>query len=117
VSILYKKPWFWPTYTDGPVYTGEPSHKANPVSTLKSKQKIIERVAVMHGLTVHELKSSTRRHRISHARQQAMSELKARTSLSLGQIAHALNLKNHATVVYGIRAHNSRLREQMRGYQ
>lgn len=71
--------------------------------------EIIAEVADRNGLTVAELKAHTRARRITGPRQEAMYELRRRTTLSLVQIARRLGLKDHATVLYGIQVHERRL--------
>ena len=73
--------------------------------------KIVAEVARARGLTVQEILTRTRKRRIAHARQEAMWELRQRTRLSLPQIAERLNLKDHTTVLWGVRAHERRLAE------
>lgn len=74
-----------------------------------SISRIIAEVAHRRGLSVEEIKSRCRKRRISHARQEAMWELRQRTKLSLPQIAERLNLKDHTTARHGILAHAARL--------
>jgi chromosomal replication initiator protein len=71
--------------------------------------KIIAEIAAKHGLSLAEITSRDRCFRIAHPRQEAMYELRRRTQLSLPQIAHRLGVKNHTTVIYGVRAHAKRM--------
>jgi chromosomal replication initiator protein len=70
--------------------------------------QIILEVARKRGVTVEEILSGSRVKRISHARQEVMAELRKRTRLSFPQIAAKLGLKDHSSVMHGVRAHESR---------
>ena len=67
-------------------------------------------VAAAHGLTLAQLRAPTRRIAISHPRQEAMAALRAqrrpdgRPRFSYPWIARFFGLKDHATVIYGVRA-------------
>lgn len=70
---------------------------------------IIARVAAKHKLTVREIRTKTRRVVVSHPRQEAMYELRTKLGLSYLMIARLLGLKDHTTVIHGIKAHEARL--------
>lgn len=71
--------------------------------------RIVAEVAERHGLTRKELCSADRHRPIAHARQEAMWELRRRTKLSLTQIAHRVGVKDHTSVLHGIRVHQARM--------
>lgn len=64
--------------------------------------RIIARFAVEHDITVADLKSKKRDHRISHLRQDLMLELRENTELSLPQIGRLFG-RDHTTVLHGLR--------------
>jgi chromosomal replication initiator protein len=74
-------------------------------------REIIHEVAERNGLTVDDLRSASKKRHIAWARQEAMWELRQRTSLSLPQIAERLNRIDHTTALWGIRAHSKRIAE------
>lgn len=74
-------------------------------------KEIISEVAHRRKLSVNEMLSPSRKHCIAHARQEAMWEIHTRLGRSLPWIAQALHLKDHTTVLHGIRAHERRLAE------
>lgn len=74
-------------------------------------KEIISEVAQRRKLSVTELLSPSRKHVIAHARQEAMWEIHSRLGRSLPWIAQTLHLKDHTTVLHGIRAHARRLAE------
>ena len=88
-----------------------PARRLAPSGSLAA---IAEEVASLHGLTVAELKSRTRRRRISHPRQQAMAMMRLQRRpdgsqrYSCRQIANFFGLKDHTTVVYAVRIHQAR---------
>ena len=79
-----------------------------------SAADIAAEVAEVHGLTLADLRTPTRRVAVSHPRQEAMAILRAqrrpdgRPRFSYPWIASFLGLKHHATVIYGVRAFNAR---------
>lgn len=75
----------------------------------KTAKQIIAHVAERRGMSVKEMLSQTRRRPVARARQEAMWELRQRTRLSLPAIAERLKLKDHTTVLHGVRAHEARL--------
>jgi len=79
---------------------------ATPVSA----KDIIAAVAQKNGLTVEEMLAARRKKKLAHARQEAMWEIRQRTKLSLPQIAHRMRLKDHTTVLHGVRRHEERMR-------
>lgn len=70
---------------------------------------ILREVAFRNGLTVEEMLAATRKKTFAHARQEAMWEIRQRTKLSLPQIARRMRLKDHTTVLHGVRRHEERL--------
>lgn len=65
--------------------------------------QIIEVVSKFRGVTVTELHSKNRQHRISHARQEAMALIYNNTRQSLPQIGRLFDL-DHTTVLHGVSA-------------
>jgi chromosomal replication initiation ATPase DnaA len=79
-----------------------------------SAADIVQAIADAHGLTLADLKAATRREAVSHPRQEAMAALRAETRadgrprFSHAWIARFFGLKDHATVIHGVRAHAAR---------
>lgn len=71
--------------------------------------EIIRHVARKHGLTVDEMCSGRRFRKIARAKQEAMWELRQKTSLSYPGIARRLNLLDHTSVMHGEKRHAERL--------
>lgn len=65
-------------------------------------------VAEQYGLTLAELRQPTRSHRISHPRHHAMWALRETGKFSFPWIANFFRLRDHTTVMYGVRAHARR---------
>lgn len=65
-------------------------------------------VATEHGFTVADLRGEGRRYKLSHARQALMHRIYATGRFSLTQIGNFLGGKHHATILFGIRAHERR---------
>lgn len=74
----------------------------------QTPRQIIERVARRHGLTFEEITQPSTRS-TARSRQEAMWELRRHTRLSLPQIARQVGVKDHTTVLHGIRAHGKRV--------
>ncbi len=91
-------------------YPSRISGACNPRNKYHPARDIINEVAEKHELTVDELKSTTRARRIAWPRQEAMLRLRDETAMSLPQIAEKLGLKDHTTVLHGIRAASERVR-------
>ena len=76
----------------------------------KSMAAIAAEIAQAHGLTLAQLCASDRRARIVHPRQAAMAAMRevrwsdGRRRYSFPQIARFFGLKDHTTVVYGVKA-------------
>lgn len=70
--------------------------------------KIAVEVAAKLGISLRELKSARRFRYLVEARQEAMSLMYEKTSLSMPQIGKILN-RDHTTVLHGIRQHKKRL--------
>jgi chromosomal replication initiation ATPase DnaA len=71
--------------------------------------QIVRSVAERRGLSLEELRSISKAHRIAHAKHEACWELKRRTKLSLVQIAERVGLTDHTSAHFGVRAHERRL--------
>jgi ATPase involved in DNA replication initiation len=72
----------------------------------RSMREIAEEVAAQQGVVMDLLRSDTRRHSVSHARQDAM-RLQRVEGYSYPQIG-AFWGRDHTTVVYGVRAAEAR---------
>jgi chromosomal replication initiation ATPase DnaA len=70
---------------------------------------IMRDVARRHGMTVEEMTRKSMKRRFAWARQHAMYEMRQYTKLSYPQIARLLNIGDHTTVIFGVRAHAKRL--------
>ena len=73
--------------------------------------KILVEVAKKYKISVAELKSIRRNRSLVLARQEAMWLMRTLTSLSYPQIGNLLGGRDHTTALYGVRRHESRLRE------
>ena len=71
--------------------------------------EIAKQTAERYGVTVNELKSARRGHRLVCARQEAMWRARNETQHSLPCIGRFLGGKDHTTVIYGIRKHEGRI--------
>lgn len=74
-----------------------------------SWRQIVAEVAARHGVTVAEIIGPRRLKYIVHARQEAMYELRQRTSFSYPHIGQLLGERDHATVIHGERKHKARM--------
>lgn len=72
-------------------------------------KEILEAVAHRHDMTVAEMLAASRKMRFVRARQEAMWEIRQRTKLSLPQIAGRMRIKDHTTILHGVRKHQERL--------
>ena len=81
------------------------SISVNKTSKLRptSAKQIVEKVAKYYNLTTKELQSKSRVYNIKNARQVAMFILSTELSLSTNKIANEVGVKDHSTVVHGIR--------------
>lgn len=70
-------------------------------------QAIIEYICDKYGLTIAELRSSSRKWRISHPRQECMVLL-VTAGFSQPQIGRMLGGRDHTTVIHAVRAMNKR---------
>ena len=107
-----------PAHVVGPSSSERPKPKARgsrPVIAGAGRAKlIIAEVATKHGLSVAEImggQPGSARRRFSWPRQEAMVRLRDETLLSTPQIARALGLKDHSTVLAGFKAHAKRAGE------
>lgn len=73
--------------------------------------EIIADVAQRRGFTVDDLKGASKTQAVSHARQEAMWEIRQRTGQSYPQISARFNRKDHTTSWHGVRAHERRMAE------
>jgi chromosomal replication initiation ATPase DnaA len=73
---------------------------------------IIREVAQKHGLTVAEMMIRSRKQRIAHARQEAYFRIRTERKYTLHQVAAIFGDLDHATVIYGVRAHARRMADQ-----
>ena len=71
--------------------------------------EIAKQTAERYGVTVNEIKSARRGHRLVCARQEAMWRARNETPHSLPCIGRFLGGKDHTTVIYGIRKHEERI--------
>ncbi|WP_323783831.1 helix-turn-helix domain-containing protein [Leisingera sp.] len=74
---------------------------------MRSKE-ILEVVCEYYGLGQSELISPDKTRRVSWPRQMAMALMRRRTNLSTPQMAEALGLQCHTSVVYGLKAVKAR---------
>lgn len=72
-----------------------------------SMRNILENIAAETGVTIAQLKSTTRRAPIAHARQLAFYNMYHTGKYSLSQIGGFMK-RDHTTVLYGIRAEENR---------
>ena len=77
------------------------SHQAKFRPT--TSKRIVEKVAKYYNLTTTELKSKSRVANIKNARQIAMFLLKSELSMSTPKIATEVGVKDHSTVMHGIK--------------
>lgn len=71
-------------------------------------QEDIESIAILHGVTVADLKGGSRVRKIAWARHHVMYRLRQRGN-SFPWIAARLNMKNHTSCIHGCRAHAARI--------
>jgi chromosomal replication initiation ATPase DnaA len=80
-----------------------------PTSRLQLAPMILEQVAWDHGMTVADLKSGSRQREFAFARFDAMTRLRAITNVdgqprfSAPKIAQILGLKDHTSVLHGLK--------------
>lgn len=82
---------------------------ATRVKTTSAKQ-IVSKVAKFYNLSVEELKSKNRSFSIKNARQVAMFLLSKELSMSTNKIAQEVGVKDHSTVMHGIKKIETELR-------
>lgn len=73
-----------------------------------SMADIAKDVAGYHGMSVPELLTKTSRRHVSHPRHEFMWRAYKLPHISLPQIASFLGMKDHTSVLYGVRAHHKR---------
>lgn len=78
------------------------------ISTPPTSAQIIADVARKHGVTVKDLKGPYREKELIKPRFEAYARLRRETSMSLPQIARAMNRACHNVVLRGIRKHEQR---------
>jgi chromosomal replication initiator protein len=83
-------------------------HDMRPMSKL-TMANIAERIAEKHRLTVADLKSISRKHKITRPRQEAMYEMMQTGKWSSVRIGMFLGGRDHSTVLFGIKAHARRM--------
>lgn len=84
---------------------------------VSTRGAILIAVAWAHGLEVEDIRKQSRRNAIVRARQHACALMRELTTRSLRQIAEAVGLMDHATVIHSIRTwakHRDRYAEQDR---
>lgn len=84
--------------------------KTNHIRAASAKQ-IVDKVAKYYGLTSKELKSKNRSFNIKNARQVAMYFLSKELSLSTNKIAAEVGVKDHSTVMHGIKKIDTEAKE------
>lgn len=82
------------------------------VASLSLAREIATAVAAEHGLTFDELTTPSRARELVSIRWRAMAAIHATGRYSLPSIAAALGLKDHTTVINGLRRHAERVRGQ-----
>lgn len=90
-------------------YGLEPLAARGEDSVAPTVADICRETAERYGVTVQELKSARRGHRLVCARQEAMWRARHETPHSLPAIGRFLGGKDHTTVMYGIRKHDERI--------
>lgn len=75
----------------------------------ETMRSISEMVAAKHGMSYLQMVSGGRQRNFVYARQEAAFELHLKKRWSLAQIAKTLEMSDHTTVLYSIRAHISRI--------
>lgn len=83
-----------------------PKEPAPDLSTPTAR--VLAEVAAKHRIGVGDVKAGSRFAEHVVARQEAMHRLRADLGLSTVQIARALGLKDHTTVLHGLRRHAER---------
>lgn len=71
--------------------------------------EIVKQVAFKHGMTVDELKTTSRLRSRVQARHEAMYRIWQERGVSLTQIAKMVGVTDHSTVHHGIRKHQARI--------
>lgn len=70
---------------------------------------IIKQVAAQHNLSSADLTGPSRFAHVVKARQEAMYRIRKETKLSTTQIGKVIGGRDHATVLWGVKAHARRL--------
>lgn len=86
-------------------------HKGTPLSI----HDIILEVATKYNLGVMEIIGAQRARHIAWPRQEIMYRASKETRCSLPQIGRVLGNRDHTTVMYGIRRHETRMKEAQVG--
>lgn len=71
--------------------------------------QIVWRVAHAHGVSVADLKGTSRKQNIVIARQEAAWRLRTERNLTLNQIGALLGHKDHTTMLHAVKCHEKRL--------
>lgn len=81
-----------------------PYSKLIVISKRVTAQDVVAAVADYYDLTVKDLVSQRRHHRVARPRQVAMYMCRQVTDKSYPQIGTAMGTRDHTTVIYGVRA-------------
>ena len=73
---------------------------------------IIREVAQKHGLTVADMMVRSRKAHIAHARQEAYYRIRTERNYTLEQVARVFGDLDHATIIFGCRAHAKRMADR-----
>lgn len=71
-----------------------------------SMREIAEQVCAKHGVTVADIRGPHRPHKITRARHETFARIRRETSFSLPSIGRWFH-KDHTTVLYGARKHDT----------
>jgi len=96
-----------------PVVEIIPEHEPEREEQLTAAQSIMRDACRKHGLTMEELRGTTRRRDIVHARQECFYRMRTEVTalgrpLSLPRIARLFG-RDHSTIVHGIERHAQRM--------
>jgi chromosomal replication initiation ATPase DnaA len=73
------------------------------------RREILLEVANKHGLSPQELLEAKHSHKLSSARQELMWRWRHELGYSLPKIARLIGLKEHTSILYGLRCYAARL--------
>ena len=110
VSISYDYSWSQPgniiCTTDGTSVAG--TSKARGVTQIRDQ--IISEVCEKHGIPYDVILWTTRVRPVVLARHELMYRLRRELMLSYPQIAKRVGVKDHSTVIHGVKAHEERMK-------